>query len=71
MNLRLMAGRARSLGKIASLEADAVCKAKVSRWLVALNEMRASDSVNDEQARQLLFDLDQAYSAFTASLGRK
>ena len=63
--------RPRSLGKIHSLEADAACKTKVAEWLVALNGMRASASVGEEQVRQMLFDLDQAYSAFTASLGRK
>lgn len=36
--------------------------------LVTLNGMRAMDAISEEQARQLLFDLDQGYSAFHAWL---
>ena len=38
------------------------------RWLVQLNAMRASAEIDDEQARQLSFDLDCAYSEFHRDL---
>lgn len=39
--------------------------------LVTLNGMRAMDSITEEQARQLLFDLDQGYSGFHNWLKKK
>ena len=38
--------------------------AKTREWLVTLNSMRAADELSEEQARQLLHDLDTSYSAF-------
>merc|ERR1712060_799216 len=40
----------------------------LKRWLSELAPMRASDELNGTQVRQLLFDLEAAYSAFTALL---
>lgn len=39
-------------------------KVKVRTWLDTLNSMQASDELSDDQVRQLLFDLESAYSAF-------
>lgn len=38
--------------------------AKSREWLVTLNSMRAADELSEDQARQLLHDLDTSYSGF-------
>ena len=43
-------------------------KAKIKNWLITLNGMKASDELNDEQLRQLAFDLEQAYNDFHKNL---
>lgn len=37
---------------------------KARQWLITFNSMRASDELSEEQARQLLHDLDTSYSGF-------
>ena len=39
--------------------------------LVALNKMKASEEINEEQSRQLMFDLETAHNAFYRSLSEK
>uniref|UniRef100_U5EX00 Vacuolar protein sorting-associated protein 28 homolog n=1 Tax=Corethrella appendiculata TaxID=1370023 RepID=U5EX00_9DIPT len=39
-------------------------KEKVTTWYATLNSMQASDELTESQVRQLLFDLESAYSAF-------
>lgn len=39
-------------------------KVKVTHWLGVLNDMQASDELNETQVRQLLFDLETSYAAF-------
>ena len=46
------------------LPSDHVSKIKVMNWLAKLNTMRASDEVKEEDARQMSFDLEQAFLAF-------
>lgn len=41
---------------------------KILHWLITLNSMRASDEITDEQARQMLFDIDAAYQEFFKTL---
>lgn len=43
---------------------------KVSKWLQKLNEMRAVDEIDQNDARQLLHDLNAAYADFTNYLRR-
>ncbi|GAB5033856.1 escrt-i complex subunit vps28 [Nannochloropsis oceanica] len=57
-----------SLTRVPGLPTDFVASKKLEDWLVTLNAMRAMDSITEEQARQLLFDLDQGYSSFHAWL---
>lgn len=40
-------------------------KERVAAWLATLNAMQASDQLSESQVRQLLFDLDASYAAFT------
>ena len=37
---------------------------KTREWIVTLNGMRAADELSEDQARQLLHDLDTSYGAF-------
>jgi ESCRT-I complex subunit VPS28 len=39
--------------------ADTNGKKKIRDWLITLNQMKASDELNPEQVRQLLFDLER------------
>lgn len=39
-------------------------KAKLKNWLGVLANMKASDSLSNEEARQLAFDLESAYTEF-------
>ncbi len=57
-----------SLTRVPGLPPDFVASKKLEDWLVTLNGMRAMDAITEEQARQLLFDLDQGYSSFHAWL---
>nr|ADW82828.1 vacuolar protein sorting protein 28 [Breviata anathema] len=37
---------------------------KIKYWLLTMNKMKASDQLNEDQQRQMTFDLDQAYHGF-------
>jgi ESCRT-I complex subunit VPS28 len=41
---------------------------KVRKWLIKLNNLRASDEIDDDDSRQLYHDLDSAYAEFTRYL---
>lgn len=56
-----------SLTRVPNARVDAA-QDKLGNWLVILNGMRAADEIDEDQARQLLFDLDAAYSDFHRSL---
>jgi ESCRT-I complex subunit VPS28 len=43
-------------------------KEKIRDWLILLNQRKASDQLQEEESRQLLFDLESAYAAFQYSL---
>lgn len=43
-------------------------KGKIVQWLITLNQMRASEELSPEQARDLQFDLNAAYDGFKATL---
>lgn len=43
-------------------------KGKIIQWLITLNQMRAAEELNAEQARDLQFDLNAAYDGFKATL---
>ena len=63
----LVADLAAGLGRVPHVPC-AAGKAALAQWLVQLNAMRASAEIDDEQARQLSFDLDCAYSEFHRDL---
>ncbi|KZT29768.1 vacuolar protein sorting-associated protein 28 [Neolentinus lepideus HHB14362 ss-1] len=39
-------------------------RSRMVSWLITLNGMKASEELTDEQSRQLLFDVEHAYSEF-------
>eukprot|EP01119_Soliformovum_irregulare_P001752 TRINITY_DN1152_c0_g1_i1.p1 TRINITY_DN1152_c0_g1~~TRINITY_DN1152_c0_g1_i1.p1 ORF type:complete len:266 (+),score=64.24 TRINITY_DN1152_c0_g1_i1:131-928(+) len=60
-----------SLSKISTLSPDWEGKVKIRNWLITLNKMKAADELNEEQIRQMLFDLESAYNAFHKSLASR
>lgn len=53
-----------SLGKVNTLPPEFEGKVKMSLWLKKLNEMRAAEELEEDESRQLTFDLESSYSAF-------
>lgn len=53
-----------SLTKNTSLPSDFEGLLKMKGWLQKLNQMRAMDEIQEDEVRQLLFDLDSSYAAF-------
>jgi len=47
---------------------DFESKGKIVQWLITLNQMRAAEELSAEQARELSFDLGQAYDGFKKTL---
>ncbi|KAL7409444.1 vacuolar protein sorting-associated [Mrakia frigida] len=43
-------------------------RGRILHWLITLNALTASDEITDEQSRQMLFDIEQAYNEFFRSL---
>ncbi|KAE8215586.1 hypothetical protein CF327_g1147 [Tilletia walkeri] len=43
-------------------------RAKMLHWLIKMNQMRASEEIDEEQARQLLFEIEGAYNEWFRSL---
>jgi ESCRT-I complex subunit VPS28 len=64
----LLADLIQSLKNVSSLPPGFEGTAKVMKWLIDLNKMKASDEITEEEARQMMFDLDQAHNEFYKSL---
>ncbi|OOF95267.1 hypothetical protein ASPCADRAFT_515690 [Aspergillus carbonarius ITEM 5010] len=43
-------------------------RGKIIQWLITLNQMRATEELSEDQARELAFDIEQAYLGFKATL---
>ncbi|KAF7888331.1 uncharacterized protein EAF02_002872 [Botrytis sinoallii] len=43
-------------------------RGKIVQWLIALNQMRATDEVSEDKARELELDMNSAYQGFKATL---
>lgn len=52
--------------KVTDQEFDS--KGEIVKWLIRLNQMRASDRLNEEEARDFQFDMQQAYAGFKKTL---
>ncbi|VDP05128.1 unnamed protein product [Soboliphyme baturini] len=57
-----------TMNRMSSLPSDFEGKSKVSSWLEKLDSMRAAEELTDEQARQMVFDVEFAYNAFNKFL---
>ncbi|ORY99182.1 vacuolar protein sorting-associated [Syncephalastrum racemosum] len=60
----ILADLIQSLNNVPGLPADFEGKAKVRQWLITLHSMKASDQITEEQARQMLFEMDQSHTEF-------
>lgn len=43
-------------------------RGKIIQWLITLNQMRATEELTEEQARELAFEMETAYQGFKATL---
>ncbi|KAI9714552.1 MAG: hypothetical protein M1812_006357 [Candelaria pacifica] len=43
-------------------------RGKIVQWLITLNQMRATEELKEDQARDLAFDIEQAYHGFKETL---
>ena len=43
-------------------------RGKIVQWLITLNQMKASDQLGEDQARELELDMNAAYQSFKATL---
>jgi ESCRT-I complex subunit VPS28 len=59
-----------ALRKIKGLPVDFEGLLKLQTWLENLNNKRAADNIDEEDARQLIFDLENSYSAFLSHLSK-
>ncbi|KXN84140.1 hypothetical protein AN958_00410 [Leucoagaricus sp. SymC.cos] len=50
---------------------DSEGRSRMVSWLITLNGMQISEKLDDEQSRQLLFDIEHAYNEFFHSLSTK
>ncbi|KAJ2826811.1 Vacuolar protein-sorting-associated protein 28 [Coemansia erecta] len=57
-----------SINGAAFVPADFKWKPVFRDWLITLNQMKASDELDDGQVRQLLFEVEQAYNDFNNML---
>lgn len=58
-----------SMHRVAELKPDFAGKIKMKEWIGKLHAMPASQELQEDEVRQLLFDLEFGYNAFMASLG--
>ena len=50
-------------------QADFEGRACIVKWLIVLNRMGAGDEIDEQQRRQMLFDVEGAYHEFYKTLG--
>jgi len=59
-----------SLAAIPSISANSEVKQTVASWLTRLAQMKASDRIESDDARQMSLDLDTAYSSFHKAVSK-
>ena len=59
-----------TMSRMSSLSATFEGKLKVRKWLDEMGSMQASDELSEDQARQMLFDLEGAYNDFNRFLSQ-
>jgi ESCRT-I complex subunit VPS28 len=53
-----------TLGKVTVIPPDFDGLIKMKLWLTKFQQMKAADELNEQEARQILFDLESGYNAF-------
>lgn len=43
-------------------------RGKIVQWLITLNQMKATDEISEQQAREIEMDIQQAYQGFKSTL---
>jgi ESCRT-I complex subunit VPS28 len=56
------------MNRLTLLSADSEAKLKIQKWYTQLQQMSASDEINEEQSRDILLDLETAYYAFNQAI---
>jgi len=64
----LLSDLVQSLHKVKQLPPDFEGKKKTKDWLSKLHAMPASQDLDEDEVRQLLFDLENAYNSFISAL---
>ena len=49
-------------------EQDFDHRGKIIQWLIALNQMRTTEELSEEQLQELTFDMEQAYNGFKSTI---
>jgi len=57
-----------TMDRLSMLSDDFEGKVAVQKWLDTLSQMRAHDELDEEQVRQMIFDIEQSYYAFNRLL---
>ncbi|KAH8793221.1 vacuolar protein sorting-associated [Hyaloscypha finlandica] len=55
-----------SVNKVTDRDFDG--RGKIVQWLIALNQMKATEEISEDQARELELDMNSAYQGFKATL---
>lgn len=62
----LLADVIQSLNKVTDRDFEG--RGKIVQWLITLNQMKATEEVSEDQARELELDMNSAYQGFKATL---
>lgn len=55
-----------SVNKVTDKDFDS--RSKIIQWLITLNQMKATEEISEDQARQLELDINSAYQGFKNTL---
>jgi ESCRT-I complex subunit VPS28 len=56
------------MNRLSLISADFEGKTKVNNWLSVFENMSAYDQLDEDQTRQMIFDLETSYNAFNKLL---
>ena len=60
-----------ALNAYPNLHSNNECKVKINRWVEMLKQKNAADRLNDDEIRQLKYDLDSSFMSFKQILDNK
>jgi len=62
----LLSDLIQSVNKVTDRDFDG--RGKIVQWLITLNQMKATEEVSEDQARELELDMNLAYQGFKSTL---